>query len=156
MPIQRAKYKAADVARYIIYLASQEMGDKHKEREGISNLKLQKMLYFAQAYFLAKLNRALFSDAIEAWELGPVVRSVYEQYKKHKSNAIIEKEDTSSLSDKDKEIIKSPVWSTFGEYSARRLVDIAHAHPPWQEASKTWNKIISRQAIKDYYTSLFK
>lgn len=48
----------------------------------ISNLKLQKLLYYAQGTFLAITNSPLFGDAIEAWMHGPVVPSVYHAYKK--------------------------------------------------------------------------
>ena len=51
---KKSPYKAENVADYLIFLASQE--DQEKEREGITNLKLQKLLYFAQAYYLSKLN----------------------------------------------------------------------------------------------------
>ena len=74
-------YTANNVAKYLIYLASQEFVGDNKEREGITNLKLQKVLYFVQAYYLAKLNRPLFPDNIEAWEYGPVIPSVYRKYK---------------------------------------------------------------------------
>src|SRR3989344_4796446 len=93
-------YTAENVAKYLIYLASQAFVGDNKEREGITNLKLQKVLYFAQAYYLSK------------------------------------------------------VGSTFGGYSASKLVDITHAHTPWKEANKTASQIISHKAIKEYYAPL--
>ena len=51
-------YTADNVANYFIYLSSKVVGD-NKEREGITNLKLQKILYFAQAYFVAKVGKTL-------------------------------------------------------------------------------------------------
>ena len=66
-------YHANDVACYLIHKAIDN------ERP-ISNLQLQKILYYIQVFFLQEKRYALFSDEIEAWRFGPVVRSVYEKY----------------------------------------------------------------------------
>ena len=149
----KSPYDAENVAKYLIYLASQAFVGDNKEREGITNLKLQKILYFAQAYYLAKVGKPLFSNKIEAWEYGPVIPEIYQKFKKHGSDSIISSEDKSSLADEDKEILKK-VWGTFGGYSASRLVDIAHAHTPWKEANASSDKVISHKALKEYYTPL--
>ncbi len=151
----KARYRAGNVAKYLIYLASQDFVGDNKEREGITNLKLQKVLYFAQAYYLAKFGKPLFGENIEAWGLGPVVPTVYHQYKSYRNKPIINEKDESSLTDKDKETIQK-VWSLFGGYSARRLVDITHVHTPWQDASTTPSKVISHKALKEYYGPLLK
>jgi uncharacterized phage-associated protein len=155
MAIQGIKspYKAENVAKYLIYLASQAFVGDNKEREGITNLKLQKVLYFAQAYYLAKLGKPLFGEKLEAWEYGPVVPEVYRKFKRCGSNPIILEEDKSTLIEKDKEVLKR-VWDTFGSYSASKLVDIVHAHTPWKDAYISTNKVISHKAIADYYSPL--
>lgn len=66
-------YAALDVAQYIIRKCS-------LDRKPISDLQLQKILYYIQKYFIQVEKRALFSDEIEAWQFGPVVRSVYTRY----------------------------------------------------------------------------
>lgn len=149
----KSPYTAENVAKYFIYLASQAFVGDNKEREGITNLKLQKVLYFAQAYYLSKIGKPLFSDSIEAWEYGPVVPDVYRKFRHSGSNPIICEEDKSSLSNEDKETLKN-VWGTFGGYSASKLVDITHAHTPWKEANKSADRIISNKAIKEYYAPL--
>jgi uncharacterized phage-associated protein len=149
----KTPYTAENVAKYLIYLASKAFVGDNKEREGITNLKLQKILYFAQAYYLSKISKPLFFENIEAWEYGPVVLEVYRKFKTKGSNPIICEEDESSLSDEDKETLKK-IWGTFGGYSASKLVDIAHAHTPWKDANKSANKIISHKAIKEYYAPL--
>lgn len=74
-------YNALDVARYIIdYEATQG--------RTVSNLRLQKLLYFVQCVFLGILGRACFSDEIEAWDYGPVVPKVYRAYKEYGSTVI--------------------------------------------------------------------
>ncbi|MCX6731462.1 MAG: DUF4065 domain-containing protein [Candidatus Parcubacteria bacterium] len=151
--ITKSPYKAENVAKYLIYLASQAFVGDNKEKEGITNLKLQKILYFMQAYYLAKLNKPLFSDELEAWKYGPVVPELYRKFRRFGNNPIISEGDKSTLTEEDKEILKK-VWDTFGGYSASRLVDIVHAHTPWKEANASVNKIMSQKAIKDYYGSL--
>lgn len=66
-------YSASDIAKYVLYKC---ISDKLP----ISNLQLQKILYYIQRYFLQNMKRALFKEEIEAWPFGPVVRDVYYQY----------------------------------------------------------------------------
>ena len=149
----KSPYSAENVAKHFIYLASQSLVGDKGEREGITNLKLQKILYFAQAYFLSKLSRPLFNENIEAWEYGPVVPTVYRKYSKHGSETILSEKDEDTISDEDKVNLKR-IWELFGGYSARRLVDIAHAHSPWKDAYASHNKVISHKSISEYYTPI--
>lgn len=153
----RKEHNASDVAKYIIYLLSKKYVGDNKEREGVTNLKLQKLLYFGQAYSLAAEGKPLFSDPINAWEYGPVVKTVYYEYKEHKSNTIILEKYAHLSIDKDVQEIVKKVLEIFGGFSAGKLVDIAHAHPPWKNAfdSPEEEKVISKASLKDYYTSLF-
>jgi len=80
------QYTAEDIARYVIRKCT-------LENCAISNLQLQKILYYLQAAFLQEKNRALFSDDIEAWQFGPVVRSVYRKYCGYGAAAIREDEE---------------------------------------------------------------
>jgi uncharacterized phage-associated protein len=63
-----------DIGRYFIYLANQN----HKP---ITNKKLQKLVYYSQAWSLVLNNKKLFNEPIEAWVHGPAVRSLYCRYK---------------------------------------------------------------------------
>ena len=74
--------KAIDVSNFFINLAL------NTDDDSVTNLKIQKLLYFAQGYALSKLGRPLFPDAIEAWEMGPVVPSVYNALKSNGRNPI--------------------------------------------------------------------
>lgn len=147
-------YNVNDIANYFIYLASNtRIGDDEKEVEGITNLKLQKVLYFAQAYFLAKKHKSLFKDDIEAWEYGPVIPSVYHKYKKYGSQPIIKVSIVDKISDTDKKMLDE-IWEVFGGYSASRLVDMTHAHSPWKEARDRSNNIITKKSMEEYYSDL--
>ncbi len=66
-------YSAIDVARYIIWYCK-------RRRYSISNLKLQKILYFVQANFLVSIGTPCFEEEIEAWDFGPVVPEVYHEF----------------------------------------------------------------------------
>lgn len=149
----KVPYRADNVAKYLIFLSSKAVVGDNNEREGITNLKLQKILYFAQAYYLAKLGKPLFKESIEAWNYGPVVPEIYHKYKRYKNNAIISTKDNSTLTDEDKQNLNK-IWESFGAYSASRLVDIVHSHTPWQEANGSGNKVISNKSIKEYYEPL--
>ena len=63
-------YSVLDVAKYVIFYSNEKKYD-------ISNLKLQKILYFIQAEFLVSENEPCFYEEIEAWNFGPVVPEVY-------------------------------------------------------------------------------
>ena len=71
-----------DVADFFVYLANQLEDDQ------ISNLKLNKLLYYAQGTHLARTGKPLFENAIEAWQYGPVVPEVYQKYKACGKNPI--------------------------------------------------------------------
>jgi uncharacterized phage-associated protein len=152
---KKGAYSAKKVAKYLIYLGSQAVIGDNQVREGVTNLKLQKLLYFAQAYYLAKLNRPLFSNRIEAWKYGPVVPDVYREYKNYNSKPIIELKETSGISQEDKKMLQN-IWETFGGYSAGRLVDISHAHSPWKEAYESTDNEITKESLAEYYGPLLK
>lgn len=144
-------YKVLDVCKYVI--------DYSNEKEyGISNLKLQKILYFIQAYFLIKQpSRCCFDDKIEAWDFGPVVPKAYRKYKQFGSSDIptiidFEKSDSNDcITGDDKKFIKT-VIDKFADYSATDLVDLTHKQSPWIDAYiPHMNREITPEAIKEYF-----
>ena len=149
-----------DVAKYIIA----EFYSKDKEidegvSEGISNLKLQKLLYFCQAFSLAKLDKPMFSGDIYAWQYGPVVKEVYEAYKEYKNNPLPKPESerhSITIADEYKKVIDK-VLQTFGGYSAIRLMNITHSHKqPWKKFEGDIKKgkrdiVIPQKEIQKYY-----
>ena len=140
-------YTAFDVARFIIWYSK-------KKNYSISNLKLQKILYFIQADYIANKSKKCFSDIIEAWDLGPVVASIYDIYKIYGSAEI----PIDGCEGIIKEI-KLPDQIRIGEmvdkcskYSASKLVSITHGQEPWKGAYKRYaNNEITPQAIRSYF-----
>ena len=74
--------KAADVADFFIELAQ---GD---ENDTITNLRINKLLYFAQAWYMARFDKPLFEEDFEAWDWGLVIPSIYKKYKENGKNNI--------------------------------------------------------------------
>lgn len=147
-------YDAMLVAKHII-----DYSNSHNC--GISNLKLQKVLYFVQAEFLVSKpdHSPCFSDAIEAWDFGPVVPSVYHQYKvygrasipSNKTRRIFGYRREQEISAEDQRLINNMV-DRLKDYSASALVSVTHAQTPWKNAYiHGCNNPISNQSIRDFF-----
>ena len=127
-------YNVLDIACFVV--------NEHNElypENGITNLRLQKLLYFIQACFIIRLGTICFSERIVAWPYGPVVIEAYEEFKKYgRSNIqpvtsygafdIPFFEDV--IDTNDRELITS-VINMFSDYSDSTLVDITHSQNPW-------------------------
>lgn len=155
-PIIEGDYSATDVAKFFIIRASKNKIDDGLS-EGITNLKLQKILYFAQAAHVALYNKKIFKDKIVAWKYGPIVEPVYFAYKKFKNNPIpASKESRLRMNKKDIEFLNG-VWDLFEKYSASELVSITHQHAPWRDAyGKGKNSEIKVEQLRDYYKNIFQ
>jgi len=134
-----------DVGRYLLSLTNQEeAGDL------ISNLKLQKLVYYAQGFHLALEGRPLFKQTIEAWNHGPVVPELYHAYKEHGSGAIPRPNDIdfSIYSDQEQELLNE-VYQVYGQFSAWKLRNMTHDEPPWKNAQL--GDRISHGAMKTFF-----
>lgn len=140
-------YSAIDVAKYVIWYCS-------KKGYAVSNLKLQKMLYFIQAEFLVKRSSRCFIDRIEAWGLGPVVPRIYDEYKKYGSAEIPSKGfDTASMKIKRTDQARiNKVVDKCSKYSASALVEITHRQDPWKRVYRKYeNNEITPDSIRAYF-----
>ncbi len=133
-----------DVADYFLSKCDEEAGDT------ISNLKLQKLVYYAQGFFLAVHDRPLFNEEIVAWQHGPVVPALYQKYKECGALGIPTPKDIDygKYSDEEKELLDA-VYLSYGQFSAWKLRNMTHAEPPWKNAEI--NQVISLAALKDYF-----
>ncbi len=139
-------YSAVSVAKYII-LQCNRLG------KSISNLKLQKMLYFLQAEFLVSRNVACFREGIEAWDFGPVVPEVYHRYKVYGSASIpsIVGDDYCPFNGNDKSLADD-IIEVCAKYSASRLVEITHKQSPWLSAYHKYSGApISNESIRSFF-----
>ena len=132
----------------------------HEKRDPVSNLKLQKLLYYAQAWHLALYGKTLFNDPIEAWVHGPVIPCVFKQYREYRWAPIFPVH-TQSIP-KTVAIHLSNVWQVYGKFAAGYLERLTHSERPWKDAREGLpidapsHNVISVSSIKAYYSSLLK
>lgn len=139
------------VADYFLSLAEEEAGD------GISNLKLQKLLYYAQGFTLAATDMPLFDNAIEAWQHGPVVAEIYHKYSMFGSSNIsmpIGIDLTSISENADIKEMLNEVYNVYGQFSAWKLRDMTHEERPWRETYYSHENIIAQDLMKDFFKTL--
>lgn len=142
------RYTASDIAKWFLAYNRNIMAEG--DAEFISNLKLQKLLYYAQGTYYAITGELLFAEPIKAWRHGPVVESVYHEYKSNGANGIdFDEEFDFSRFDPETEGILEEVYNYFGQYSAWKLRNMTHEERPWKETEI--NDIIDTGLIKDYF-----
>lgn len=144
--------KASDVANFFINLSLGE------EEDFITNLKLNKLLYFAQGWSLARLGKPLFQNDIQAWKYGPVVASVYHDYKNCGNSPItfVDEKYSNAVFSGEQYALLLDVYAEYGKYTARTLTTMTHeSGTPWSQFySESENKVIPKEAIKEYFSSL--
>lgn len=119
------------------------------DTECITNMKLQKLLYYAQGNFLKKYNIPLFSEKIYAWQHGPVVIEVYEKYKKFGANSIEFNGNSELQFDDHIESFLESIYEEYGQYSAWKLREMTHSESPWDNTSLT--KEITIDSMKKFF-----
>jgi len=156
MNTKKRKINALSIALYFLKIAN-------KEKEPITNKKLQKLIYYAQAWSLVLNNEKLFNDPIEAWVHGPAVRSLYVRYKKFGFSPIQEeiKAETINVSEKIKKLLNA-VWKVYGRIDPGYLEMLTHSELPWREARRglqgheNSGNQISLKTMKNYYSEKLK
>lgn len=125
----------------------------------ITTIKLQKLVYYCQAWSLVWDEESLFDEKIEAWVNGPVVRDLYAFHRGMFQISSIPIGIPGHLSKKQKETIDA-VIDFYGKKSGQELVEISHLEKPWIEARKglNWDErgenVISNESMADYYLSI--
>ena len=117
-------YNVFDVSKLVIRYGNMGMCS-------ISNLKLQKLLYFIQAYFLIGKGTECFPDKIEAWDIGPVIPNVYTKYKRYNGTSIpVSSNNTDCFLVEDEKRIMDVV-DFFRDYSSDDLTKLTRDQIPW-------------------------
>lgn len=158
--------KASDLAHIVTNFVNQK-GDT------VSHKKLQKLIYYVEAWNLVHLDEPLINEDFEAWVHGPVVPELYQQLKEFGFNQIEVVNDefdtideeiqaiiiNNKLTENQLELIYS-VLNKYGGLSSLELELLSHSESPWIEAREgyaphqTCNKIITKARMKEFYTSL--
>ncbi len=141
---------AFDVAKYIL-----------QKKGNLTAMKLQKLLYYCQAWSLVWDEKPLFENTIQAWVNGPVLPAVYNY---HRGQYFVgEKDfpsaDSACLNAVQKETVDA-VLGYYSDKSAQWLIDLTHSEEPWKEArvglapGERGNREITHAAMADYYSGL--
>ena len=147
------KNTALNIAKYFLWKANQE-------GKPITNKKLQKLVYYSQAWNLVLKGKPLYKDDIEAWVQGPVIKSVYDYFKKYTYNPITLKLDATITEKVPNKDILDEVWRVYGKLDADYLESLTHNEKPWQEAREHLSPqenssiTISLDSMQSYYSSL--
>lgn len=148
-----AKYTARDIAEYYLCCSiDKESGDL------ISNLKLQKLVYYAQGVHLAAAGKPLFDDEIVAWTHGPVATDLYHAYKDNCDGPVepTPEYDIPEFDEKTKQLIDE-VYRVLGQYSAWKLREMTHNESPWINADrKGSDSIITHGDMATYFKPFVK
>ena len=137
-----------DIAAYIL------------EKQGpMTTMKLQKMLYYCQAWSLVWDEKPLFNDRIEAWANGPVVPSIYQRLRGIFRVSKLGSGDAEALKTYQRETVDA-VLEYYGERTSQWLSDLTHRENPWKNVrrglgpAERSNKIITKVSMAEYYASL--
>lgn len=146
-----------------------DVADWFLSKEAISPKRLQKLVYYTQAWSYALFNDYFMLDEdgneaeFQAWAHGPVSPVLYEQYKEYRWNPI-EKSAGSSVDFTRTQIdLLESVWETYGEYSANEIENLTHEEDPWINARRksgvvageSSNEVIAASDMEEYYSSIY-
>jgi uncharacterized phage-associated protein len=137
-----------DVAAYIVV--------KHGP---MTAMKIQKLVYYSQAWSLVWDEAPIFSEDIEAWVNGPVVRELYDLYRGQFRVTENRYGNTDALSPEQKETVDA-ILNFYGKMSSQTLSDLTHREEPWKNARRgldpadRGNRVIGHAELAEYYGSL--
>jgi len=129
--------------------------------EPLTQMKVMKLMYYAQGIMLAAYNQKLFSDNIVAWRYGPVVESVHTKFAGQRIITSLDENSDKALSlneikdfellngDDDANLVLSTVLEEYGDKSAIELMNMTHDELPWQQTQQS--SVIEIDRIKNYF-----
>lgn len=142
----------SDIAKYVINFF-------YEREDLITNLKLQKLLYYIQGWHLGLYNNAAFAEPLEAWVHGPVQPDVYREYKNYRWNPI-NKEVVKPVLSNDLKNHIDEVLAEYGIESAYLLERMTHSETPWQLARNGLppdiesHNVITQSSMKVFFQKL--
>lgn len=140
---------AMDIANYLLVKASKSEG----EAANISNLKLQKLLYYVQGFHTVLLERPAFEDRMEAWLHGPVLPSIYREFRHYGNEQIPAPslEEAQKVDEETAELIDE-VFQVYAKHSAWHLRNLTHEEKPWLD---NYNESGSQEITQDDLVNFF-
>ena len=147
-------YPVWDIVRFIV-----GAGEAQEDGDSITNMKLQKLLYYFQGFHLAVFNDILFEERIEAWEHGPVVPKVWKKLRVFGRDPIRMNPNAPEPCEfNDRHLaLMDDVYRTYGQFAAWKLRRMTHAEPPWKTAyrrgQETTNNEITQDSMKRFFVT---
>ena len=146
------KITVFDVADYFLSCVDVDAGSV------MTNLKLQKLCYYAQAWNLVFNGEPLFDEKFEAWIHGPACPSLWRKYKRYGWKAIPQIVGVdSSIFKKEQLETLGAVWEAYGQFDGKYLEELVHREDPWVDARRGFDSgeicdnVIPLEAMKNYY-----
>ena len=147
--------RAIDVANFYIKLG------KAVDNAEVTNARVNKLLYFAQGWYLALKGTPLFDDDFEAWQYGPVIPSIYRTFSICGSNIIpnttVDDESDKNITKEDEEFLIN-VFSYYLDHSTNKLISLTHDidTPFSQVYVRGMNSVITKKSMKKYFSDKFR
>ena len=118
----------------------------------ITNLKLQKLLYFVQGEYSRAKGTRLIGDDFYAWQLGPVVPNVYAEYSIFSSSTLPSQKQSISFGQEDRCVIDA-ILQKYARYTTWNLVELSHQQDPWKYQHEIFGDkaLIPFESIADYF-----
>lgn len=153
--------KNTNLSRKVFRVADYFIAKNNESNLGLTNKKLQKLLYYSQAWHLVFFeNKPLFDEPIQAWVHGPAIPRVYGHFKEFVMNDITKDVDLEllnrSLNETEQDFL-GEIWNIYGIFDAAYLEDLTHREEPWRKARNNAQPYeastaeILRTDMKDYY-----
>ncbi len=135
--------KAKNIADYLLLKAK-------SDEDYITNMKLQKLLYYVQGFHLAVFDKPLFDSQIKNWMHGPVVPDVYHEFKEYGKGVIPfpTDADITEFSDESIELVDE-VYGVYSQFTAWALRNSTHSEPPWINTENF--ETISHSSLRSYF-----
>lgn len=146
---------ATNVAKYFLALANEC-------EDPITNLKLNKLVYYAQAWHLALFGTSLFQEDIEAWKHGPVLPVIYDAYKHFRWTPItgdnLSSEEMRQLFSAEQQELLDDIVEIYFPQTAYALEQMTRDEDPWvfarQGLAPHESNIITHDAMRIYYVKM--
>ena len=133
-------YSPKSIANYFLDLAK-------ASGQSISPMKLQKLVYYAHGWYAGHTGQPLINEAVEAWQYGPVIPSLYHEFKRFGAGSIsckatdlegAELREVPAPEDPALRQFLNNVWTSYGQFTGIRLSEMTHAPDgPWDQ---TWKE----------------
>jgi len=134
----------------------------HRAGDSMSHLKLQKLLYYAQAWALVLLGQSLFDEDFQAWAHGPVLRSVYDRFKGSGYQPLpAPSKRNLRRFEPEVESLLEDISRSYGLHTAKALEEQTHCEEPWLAArgnrapGAQCRTVISRESMKKFFGEMY-